>query len=252
MPQMSDHLEQSTSVGGGEDSYVLPVKDLLLVLWRRLWVIALVAILFTGTAVGISLLLPPTYEASIKILVGQKQGLTDTPADVSGLQQLTETMSETVSSRPVADAVIKQLDLKTSPETFLDDNLDASPIGDSLLVQVNYKDSDPERAKKVANTVGDVFSKQISDYSSDNNGITATVVENAVTPDDPVSPNPLRNGLLALILGLVLGVGLAFLLEYLDDSWRSPEEAEQISGVPTYGVIPAFKVLEGKKRKAKQ
>jgi hypothetical protein len=35
-----------------------------------------------------------------------------------------------------------------------------------------------------------------------------------------------------------LGVGLAFLLEYLDDGWRSPEEVEQISGVPTYALIP--------------
>jgi capsular polysaccharide biosynthesis protein len=36
----------------------------------------------------------------------------------------------------------------------------------------------------------------------------------------------------------VLGTGLAFLLEFMDDSWRSPAEAEQVSGVPTFGVIP--------------
>lgn len=247
---MSDYNGQGTYTGAEEDS-LLPVRELLLVLRRRLWVIALVMILCVGVAVGVSLLLTPTYEASIKILVGQKQGITDTPADVSGLQQLTETMAETIASRPVADAVIKQLDLKVSPKTFLDRKLDASPIGESLLVEVNYRDSDPERAKRVANTVGEVFSKRISEYSSGNNAITATVWEEAVTPEKPISPDPVRNGLLALMLGVILGVGLAFLLEYLDDSWRSPEEAEQISGVPTYGVIPAFKVLEGKKRKAK-
>ena len=57
----------------------------------------------------------------------------------------------------------------------------------------------------------------------------------------PVSPKPLRNGLLALMIGAVLGTGLAFLLEFPDDSWRSPAEAEQISGVPTFGVIPPVK-----------
>jgi hypothetical protein len=36
---------------------------------------------------------------------------------------------------------------------------------------------------------------------------------------------------------------MAFLLEYLDHSWRSPEEAEQITGVPTVGIIPEFKIL---------
>ncbi len=56
-----------------------------------------------------------------------------------------------------------------------------------------------------------------------------------------MSPNPLRDGLLALILGAMLGVGLAFLLEQLDDRWRSPEEVERICGVPAFGVIPEFK-----------
>jgi capsular polysaccharide biosynthesis protein len=64
-------------------------------------------------------------------------------------------------------------------------------------------------------------------------------------PDEPVSPNPVRNGILALALGLMLGVGLAFLLEYLDDSWRSPEEVEHITGVPTFGTIPEYKALSG-------
>ena len=45
----------------------------------------------------------------------------------------------------------------------------------------------------------------------------------------------------------VFGMRLAFLLEYVDDSWRSPEEAEQVSGVPTFGVIPEFEALTGKK-----
>lgn len=51
------------------------------------------------------------------------------------------------------------------------------------------------------------------------------------------------------MLGLMLGTGAAFLLEYLDDSWRSPEEAEQVSGVPTFGMVPAFKVKAPKDKK---
>lgn len=255
MPKMANYSEQGASAGAEEDSYVLPVKDLLLVLWRRLWVIALVVLLLTALAVGASLLLPPTYEASVKILVGQEQGITDTPNDVAGLQQLTETMAQAVASRPVAATAIEQLDLKITPESFLEDKLDASPIGDTQFVEVTYTDSDPERAKEVANAVGEVFSERISEFSSGNNAVTATVWERAVTPENPSSPNPVRNGLLAMMLGLVLGIGLAFLLEYLDDSWRSPEEAEQISGVPTYGIIPAFKVpkvKEGKKEGQKK
>jgi capsular polysaccharide biosynthesis protein len=48
-------------------------------------------------------------------------------------------------------------------------------------------------------------------------------------------------------LGLMLGIGLALLMEYLDYSWRSPEEVEQISGVPTFATIPEFRFATSKK-----
>lgn len=53
-----------------QDEYVLSLGDLFRVIWKRLWVIALIAVLSTGAAVGYSLGQTPIYEASIKILVG--------------------------------------------------------------------------------------------------------------------------------------------------------------------------------------
>lgn len=233
--------------GADEDAYVLPIKDVLQVLWKRLWLIALVMIVLTGVAVGASLTLPPTYEASIKILVGQERGITETPTDVVGLQQLTETMTIFVTTRPVAEETIRRLDLNTTPDVFLEERLEANTLPESQFVEVSYRDSDRQRAREVTNTVGEVFEERISQVSGNANAVTATVVEPAVTPGSPVSPNPLRNGLLALMIGAVLGTGLALLLEFLDDSWRSPEEAEQISGVPTFGVVPEFRVTKAKK-----
>jgi uncharacterized protein involved in exopolysaccharide biosynthesis len=93
--------------GAAEDEYVLSVGDYLQVIWRRLWVIGLAAAVLTGAAVGYSLAQTPMYEASVTILVGQERGITETPNDVIGLQQLTQTMVGGVSSRPVADVVIR-------------------------------------------------------------------------------------------------------------------------------------------------
>jgi capsular exopolysaccharide synthesis family protein len=149
-----------------------------------------------------------------------------------------------VSSRPVAEAVIRQQNLRMTTEDFLENYLIVEQEPNTQWIQVSYRDSSPERAQRVANAVGDVFSKQVSEVSPNANAITATVWEHAAVPDEPVTPNPVRNSLLALALGLVLGVVLAFLLEYLDDSWNSPEEMEQVSGVPTFGIIPE---LEGSK-----
>jgi capsular polysaccharide biosynthesis protein len=228
------------------DEYFLSLGSLLRVLWQRLWVVSLVTVALAGAAVGFSLAQTPIYEASSTLLVGQQRGTNELPVAVYDLQQLTLTMAEGIASRPMAESTIRQLGLRTKPETLLA-NLSVEPVPETQFIEVSYSDASPERAQRVANTLGEVFSERISEVSPSANAITATVWERAVVPDYPVSPNPVRNGILALVLGLMLGVGLAFLLDYLDDSWRSPEEAERISGVPTFGVIPQFQIPKGKK-----
>jgi capsular polysaccharide biosynthesis protein len=238
-----------TFPGTRADELFLSQADLARIMRRRLWVIALVGFIFAGLAAGFSFVQTPTYEASIKVLIGQKQS-SDIPPDlgneVAGLQQITATMVEAVQTRPVAQGAIERLDLRMSPTSLLE-NLSAEQIGTTSFLEVSYADSNPERAQRIANTVGEVFSDQISKTSPSANAITATVWEPAVLPDEPAAPSPIRNVVLALVLGLMLGLGLAFLLEYLDNSWDSPEELERVSGVPTYGVIPAFKVHKSQK-----
>jgi len=64
-----------------------------------------------------------------------------------------------------------------------------------------------------------------------------TVVDPALPATNPSSPRILLNTLLGTIAGLVIAVALAFLLEYLDDAVRSPEEMQAISGLPALGSI---------------
>lgn len=223
--------------------------DPLKVIWQRLWIIVLSGLTLAGAVGGFSLYQTPTYEASIKLLIGQKpdsDSINDLANEVQGLQGITSTMVEAVNTRPIAYGVIRKQGLSISADSF-QENLSAEQIEDTQFIEVSYKDSDPEMAQRIVNTVGAVFSDKISEISPSANAIAATVWETAVVPDSPVSPNPARNVILALVLGVMLGVGLAFLLDYLDDDWSSPEEVETVSGVPTFGAIPAFKVRRSTK-----
>jgi capsular polysaccharide biosynthesis protein len=229
------------------DEYTLSLRQFFLVVWRRLWVLVLVMVLLTGAAVGLSLAQQPRYEASVTILVGQDSGISKNPADAAGLQQLTQTLAQAVNSRPVTEAVAERLRAPDLSAGSISENLTAEQVPDTQFIRVSYQDTDPQRARVVANTIGSEFSTQVERISADASAITATVWERAVTPTEPVSPKPIRNGVLAMVAGLILGLALAFLVEYLDGSWRSPEEAEGLLGVPTFGVIPEFEVRKGGK-----
>ena len=75
------------------------------------------------------------------------------------------------------------------------------------------------------------------------------VVSSAVVNDVAVSPKPLRNGALGLAVGLVFGLGMAFLYEYLDNTIKTTDEVEKIFGVPVLGTVPAEKMEKGEKRR---
>lgn len=65
-----------------------------------------------------------------------------------------------------------------------------------------------------------------------------SLVDKATVPKKPVSPNVPRNLLLGTVVGLILGVGFSFFLEYLDDTIRSLEDVEHYINLPVLGFIP--------------
>ncbi len=222
-----------------EGEYVLSLRDLFRVVWRRFWIIVLVAVVLGGGAFGYSASQVPVYEASLRMLVGQDSGISETPSDSLALQQLTQTMSTAVDSELVAEDVVEAEGLSEDAGSLLG-GLEAEPVPETQFIELSYYDTDPERATRIVGAFGQAFSERISEVGTEAGGITARPWGQADAPESPVSPTPLRNALLASVFGGFLGLGLVFLVEYLDDSWNSPEEAEEISGVPTFGVIPKF------------
>lgn len=245
---MDSEQRQGIAIEAGGSEYTVSLRAFFQILRRRLWAVMLVAVVVTGAVVGFSLTQPPTYQATAEILVGQQQ-TESTPgalqSDIAGLQQLAQTAVEAINSRRVAEEVVSGLNLQTSPEALLG-GMSAQQVPETQFIQVSYTSTDPQQAQRVANALAEVSSDQISEISPDES-VSASVWEEATTPEVPVAPDPVRNGVLGLLLGLMLGIGLALLLEYLDDSWRSPEEVEEVSGVPTFSVVLKFEELGGEK-----
>jgi capsular polysaccharide biosynthesis protein len=226
---------------------VSPVERVLQTLLRRVRTIIVVTAVVTGAALGFSLAQIPIYEASVKVVVGQQNTVDTNPAaDISGLQDLALTVAKGAQTIPVAQAVVEKLNLPEQSTKKVLQNMSAEPDPGTTFVNISYRSSNPREAQRIANTIGKVLSEKVSEGSLGASGLTATVWSPATLPITPVSPDPVRNSLLALVVGSFLGVALAFLLEHVDDSWDSPEEVEEVSGVPTLGVIPRFGALTSK------
>jgi len=177
------------------------------------------------------------YEASITLLVGQNQGLAENLNYTTALQDVANSMSRMISSRTVADKVIDDYGLDLAADDVLA-NLAAQPLQQTQLIIVSFKDTDPERAALVANGTGKAFSELISRTESSRSGLTAQVWQEAVKPGAPISPKPVRSGILAGFLGLLGGIALALGLDRVDTRWRTPQQAEEVMGLPILGVIP--------------
>jgi capsular polysaccharide biosynthesis protein len=164
-----------------------------------------------------SLMQAPTYKASAHVLVGERslaqemrngkiQPILNAPTPET-LQALTQTMVRAIDSRPVAERTIQRLGLQMKPDELLD-RLTVEEMEDTSFVVLTYEDTDPMKAQQIANTVAKV-SERISERNSP---FKAIVWEKAAPPESPVSPKPLRNGLLTLVTGLVLCAGTALAL----------------------------------------
>jgi capsular polysaccharide biosynthesis protein len=245
---MRDHMDREAKgfIEGSKGELVLPVGMLLQTIRRKLWVVLLTTVVCASALVAYSLQQAPIYQTSVMILVGQDRGIVEDPSQAVNLQNLTLTMSEAVATRPVAQPVVEELGLRESPETLIA-KTQAEVVPETQFIEVSYTDTDPQRAQRIVNAIADQFTAQVSQVSPNVGAISAIVWERATVPYSPISPNPVRNGLIGFVLGSVLGVVLAFLLNHFDDRWRSPEEAEQVSGVPTLMVIPEFEDVKVRK-----
>ncbi len=238
-----------------EDGAFVSIADTARSARRRMWIVILVPLLTVGTAVGVSLLQTPVYEASAEVVVSPREGANqqDNFSNmISGLQALAIEMEAAGLNRSmIEDIVNTQGEPGAVSEADLNDNLTIAQLEDTRFLTLTYSDPAKRKAQEVVNNAAEIFAREAPEASGVAADAAVKVSAYAGVPPVPQEPDPLRNGLGALVIGLMLGVGLAFLLEYFYLSGlRSPERVEQVSGVPTFGTIPDFKAARARKGKS--
>ncbi|WJX00633.1 YveK family protein [Priestia aryabhattai] len=220
----------------------ISLRDLFAVLRKRLWLIVLITIIAATVSAVISFfVLTPVYESKTQILVNQAkndQQLYNTQVVQTNVQ-LINTYNDIITSPAILDKVIKELKLDTSAAD-LSDQIQVTSAEDSQVAQIVVQDTSAKRAADIANTTASVFQKEVPKLMNVDN---VKVLSKAALGENPspVKPQPLLNVAIAIVVGLMVGVGLSFLLEYLDNTLKTEQDIENILELPVMGVITTIK-----------
>ena len=229
----------------------MELRQYLSVLRSRLWLI-LVTTIVAGVAGGLVSNTTPEYVARSTIYVGDRGGTVDTPAELStdrlaALDRVVLTFSKMIDSEPIAEEAIGALDLDVDADDVVDAT-EVRPEPATQLLYIDVGDSDPAVAQALSNALADAFVESVLEFEPSETGteegsvpqLPAYVFQRASLPTEPVPTGQARTIVLATLFGLVVGTGLALLLDYLDVSLRSAADVERRLELPVLGVIPAL------------
>ncbi|MGX4668306.1 YveK family protein [Cerasibacillus sp. JNUCC 74] len=217
----------------------ISLKEIFAVLKKR-FLLIMACIIGAGVIAAIAsyFILTPAYEANSSFIVNQSQQDADKQYNISDIQtnvELINTYNVIIKSPRILDAVIEKLNLDMTNDQ-LAEKIQVSSEEQSQVVTVTATDENPEQAVEMANTTVTTFQDEIPDLMNVDNVKILSEAYLGANPT-PVSPKPMLNLAIAIVLGAMIGVGIAFLLEYLDNTITTEEDVEKHLHTPVIGTI---------------
>lgn len=235
-------MEENNSVG----EYTIDLGELLGIFMRRIKLIILLTLAFGLIAFLVSrFFITPKYTAQTSLYVNNtRKTVVDSvnSSDLAASYSLVLTYVEMIKSRKVLSEVSDIINdmygdkLKVPLEyDDLEKTISASSKNETEILAVYVTTSDPQLSMDIANTIAQVAPDKIKDFVE---ASSVKVIDQAILPDEPSSPNVMRNTAIGLFVGLVLGLGLVFCLEMFDTRVKSEDDLERAFEYPIIGVIP--------------
>lgn len=213
----------------------MQLKDFVDAIYRRWWIIALVAISATVCSFAFSKFQAPVYRSSVVLINTVRL---DWGATMS-VQILLRQQEEQLKTVAIASKVNERMRLDLPPDKILE-MLKIKTYTDSITIRMDIEDLDPERARKIALGYGQIFEEEkAAEYAlmTPENRVRVSMLE-APRPGVLVRPNTKMNTAGGAILGLILGLAIVVALELLDDRLRTPDDVARYLALPTLGLIP--------------
>ncbi len=215
----------------------MPLKEYLRILWKRGWIIIVMATITAASAVVFSVMQRPVWRSSIQLNVIPARldlGLTES------IKNLIRNYAANIRARTTLQEVVDRTAQDMTPET-LRTKVTVSSIMEDFMLQIDVDDYDPVVAQKLAQTIGEVFVERIkvSMQDQDKRDRVMVTLKDPAAPAFVQSPKRKINALAGGVFGVALGVLIVLGLEWLDSGIiRSSEDLERAAGSAVLGTIP--------------
>lgn len=212
--------------------------ELFHVMLRKLWLIVICGVIGLVAVGGYTkLFVTPQYSASSMIYIfGSTSSLSDLANSALGTQ-LTSDFQTLAQSRAVLEKVIEELDLDMSYGE-LSGSISVTNPASTRFLKLTVTNEDPELAKDISNTMAEVTSDRVAEVM---NTDRPTLMEKAVTPAAPSSPNLMKNALMGGLVGAAVAIGLILLQFMMNDTIQSEADVKRYLGVNVLAMLPEEK-----------
>ena len=219
------------------EEQVISISEIIDAVKKRWKIIALCTLIATLVS-GIFnfFIIAPTYEASTKVFIGKEESSVENYNynDITMYQKLLKTYSELIKTKDLINRSITNSEYELEVEDVLN-NVSVTTVADTQMIQIAYKSTSPNIAKNMLENITNEFITTAQELVPNGN---VRVLETVELPEEPVAPNKKMNIAIAFILGMMVGLGIVFLLEYLDNTYKNKEQLEKDLDIPVLGVIP--------------
>ena len=230
--------EQKKLAAPVDDEIEIDLGEIFHLLIQKLWIILLCFVIGAGaTFAGTKLLITPSYQASSMIYILTQATSVTSLADIQIGAQLTVDFETLAESRPVVEAVIDDLNLDYTYEEMTAMISTENPT-DTRILRLIVENEDPELARDISNSLAEATAERVAYVMKSDE---PTIVENAVIPSAPSSPNVMRNTMLGGIVGAALVVAVVLVKYLMNDTIQTEEDVRKYLDLHTLAVIPMEK-----------
>ncbi|HEY8892191.1 MAG TPA: Wzz/FepE/Etk N-terminal domain-containing protein [Clostridium sp.] len=224
----------------------MELKERFHIIKKRLIIVIIITLATTLSGGILSyFLIKPQYKADISVIIGKTQTETTNSSsnyyDILLYQTMVQTYSKLTKSRIVIDNVIEELNLQQMRASDLLSMITVTPDTDTRFLTIAVTSKDQKQAVDIANQ----FAKSLKEISIKINKVDIVMlIDDARTPIINDTQKPIRNIAMAFFIGIIISIGLVFLLEYLDNTIKTKEDVETLLGLPVIGTISLVKIKD--------